>query len=285
MDARGAASAGGRDAWDKALKAATEALKISRELSDDEQGKLYTGTALCTLSEVFLAKRQGDEALQHANEAVSLFMEGNDEPSAGHAWVLCSQADILKEDYIQARDDANEGMEIFKIAGDDKAQAYAQSVLDLIEKVAPAPAASGFSPEMMQAMMAQMGQGGPAPAWKVPPSGQPKAAMAAAPAPEAAKQVARTGGGAAALDMSSGVTVETVSAKIKEVAMGIIGDEEDIEVDTPLMQAGLTSNTAVLLRDEMTTTIPGVNLPPTLMFDYPSIAAIAEFIVEKSTNG
>ena len=31
--------------------------------------------------------------------------------------------------------------------------------------------------------------------------------------------------------------------------------EDDIEVDTPLMQAGLTSNTAVLLRDEMTTTI------------------------------
>merc|ERR1719446_1114806 len=94
--------------------------------------------------------------------------------------------------------------------------------------------------------------------------------------------VARKGGGATALDMSGGITVETVSAKIKEVAMGIIGDEEDIEVDTPLMQAGLTSNTAVLLRDEMTTTIPGVNLPPTLMFDYPSISAIAEFIVERA---
>merc|ERR1719454_979333 len=132
-------------------------------------------------------------------------------------------------------------------------------------------------------MMAQMGGGG-APAWKVPGSAQMKQPIAAAAPEPAAGQTAvvRKAGTAGVLDVSAGMTVESVSAKIKEVAMGIIGDEEDIEVDTPLMQAGLTSNTAVLPRDEMTTTIPGVNLPPTLMFDYPSISAIAEFIVEKA---
>merc|ERR1719409_1505148 len=130
--------------------------------------------------------------------------------------------------------------------------------------------------------MAQMGGGAAAaPAWKVPPSGQMAAPVAAAAAPGQAA-VAKRGPGATALDVSGGLTVDIVSAKIKEVAMGIIGDDEDIEVDTPLMQAGLTSNTAVLLRDEMSTTIPGVNLPPTLMFDYPSIAAIADFIVERA---
>lgn len=284
LDVRGGAGAGGKDAWDKALRAGTEALKISRELSDDEQGKLFTGTALCTLAEVYLAKKSGDDALTQANEAVGLFIEGGDEPRAGHAWVLCAQADILKEDYNQARDDASEGLEIFKIANDEAGQKYAQSVLDLVDKIAPAPAATGFSPEMMQAMMAQMGGGG-APAWKVPGSAQMKQPVAAAAAPEPAAgqtAVVRKGGAAGVLDVSAGINVDIVSAKIKEVAMGIIGDEEDIEVDTPLMQAGLTSNTAVLLRDEMSTTIPGVNLPPTLMFDYPSISAIAEFIVEKA---
>lgn len=284
MDSRGAASAGGKDSWDKALKAGNEALKISRELSDDEQGKLFTATALCSLAEVYLSKQSADDALQSANEAVGLFMDGGDEPCAGHAWVLCAQADVLKQDYTQARDDAMEGLEIFKIAGDAQGQTYAQSVLDLVDRMAPAPAPqSGFSAEMMQAMMAQMGGGGgAAPAWKMPPSAQTAAPMAAAP--QVAGAVVKTGPGAAALDMSAGITVEIISAKIKEVAMGIIGDDEDIEVDTPLMQAGLTSNTAVLLRDEMTTTIPGVNLPPTLMFDYPSIAAIADFIVERANN-
>lgn len=278
-DSRGA----GKDGWDKALKAGNEALKISREISDDDSGKLFTATALCTLAEVHLAKRSADDALTHSNEAVGLFFEGGDEASAAHAWVLCAQADVLKEDWNQARDDAMEGLEIFKTAGDERGQAYAQSVLDLVERVAPPPQSSGFSPEMMQAMMAQMGGGGAAPAqWKVPPSAQGAAPVAAAadagPAP--AQAVARTGGKAAAL--TGALTVEIVSSKIKEVAMGIIGDEEDIEVDTPLMQAGLTSNTAVLLRDELSTTIPGVNLPPTLMFDYPSIAAISEFVVERA---
>lgn len=64
--------------------------------------------------------------------------------------------------------------------------------------------------------------------------------------------------------------------------MQIIGDAEDIEADTPLMQAGLTSNTAVLLRDELGRDLPGINLPPTLIFDYPSIQAMADFILEKS---
>jgi len=278
-DTKGMPSSG-KDGWDKALKAGTEALKISRELSDEEQGKLFTGTALCTLSEVFLAKRSGDDALQHSNEAVALFMEGGDEVSAGHAWVLCAQADILKEDYTQARDDASEGLEIFKIAEDEKGQTFAQSVLDLVERLSPAPAPmAGFSPEMMAAMMAQMQGGGGAapPAWKVPPSGQSQTPMAGA----AEQKVVQRGPQATAL-AAGGFTQEILAAKIKEVALSIIGDEEDIEADTPLMQAGLTSNTAVLLRDELSTTIPGVNLPPTLMFDYPSIQAISEFIIERS---
>merc|ERR1711879_1125411 len=106
------------------------------------------------------------------------------------------------------------------------------------------------------------------------------------PPPEAAPAgggaVARTGGTGSKLQLSSGIAKETVVKKINEVAMGIIGDGEAIEEDTPLMQAGLTSNTAVLLRDELSGDIPGVNFPPTLIFDYPSIGAIAEYVMEKA---
>merc|ERR1712224_303807 len=123
------------------------------------------------------------------------------------------------------------------------------------------PTQPGFSADMMQMLVAQMrGGGAAAPQWKVPPTGQKQGPVSIAPAPAEAAPVVRKGGGAAALDMSKGFNVETISAKIKEVAMGIIGDDDEIEVDMPLMQAGLTSNTAVLLRDEMSVTIPGVNL-------------------------
>merc|ERR1712054_593766 len=163
----------GKDGYEKALKTGLEALKISRELSDEENGKLFTATALGTLAEIFLAKKAADDALTHANEAVGLFIEAGDELSAGHAWVLCAQADILKEDFNQARDDGREGLEIFKNAGDAVGQGYAQSVLDLVDRLSPAPVQPGFSSEMMEMLVAQMqGGGAPAPQWKMPAPGQ-----------------------------------------------------------------------------------------------------------------
>merc|ERR1719399_1538782 len=139
----------------------------------------------------------------------------------------------------------------------------------------------------MQAMMAAQGGGGAA-QWKFPASAQVK--LATAPPPPAAggggeKAAARAPrAGGSALAVNSSLTAEVVTAKIKEIAMGIVGDDEDIEVDTPLMQAGLTSNTAVTLRDELSQDLPGINLPPTLLFDYPSITGIADFIVEKAQS-
>merc|ERR1711924_57276 len=84
------------------------------------------------------------------------------------------------------------------------------------------------------------------------------------------------------LHVTAGMDASVVAVKITEIAVQIIGDDEDIDLDMPLMQAGLTSNTAVMLRDELSKDLPGVNLPPTLMFDYPSITAISEFIIERA---
>merc|ERR1719215_275909 len=71
------------------------------------------------------------------------------------------------------------------------------------------------------------------------------------------------------LQVSAGMDAKIIEAKIKDIAASIIGDDEDLDVDIPLMSAGITSNTAVLLRDELSGALPGVKLPPTLMFDYP----------------
>merc|ERR1712060_330745 len=86
-----------------------------------------------------------------------------------------------------------------------------------------------------------------------------------------------------ALDLSKGVDAAVVRQKITEIACRITGAEDgEIEVDTPLMEAGLTSNSAILLRDELTQELPGINLPVTLVFDYPTISDMSELIVEQS---
>merc|ERR1712063_71754 len=69
-----------------------------------------------------------------------------------------------------------------------------------------------------------------------------------------------------ALDLSKGVDAAVVRSKITEIACRITGAEDgEIEVDTPLMEAALTSNSAILLRDELTQELPGINLPVTLV--------------------
>jgi len=152
------------------------------------------------------------------------------------------------------------------------------------KKLAPyqPPVAAGFDPSMLAMMQAQQAAGGGAPAMP-----RPAAAPAAGPAPEAAAAApgaegavaTRTAG--AAITLTSGMDPKIVSDKITQIAKDIIGDGEDIELDTPLMQAGITSNTAVILRDSLSQEIQGVNLPPTLMFDYPSVESITGFIMDK----
>merc|ERR1712066_1046205 len=79
------------------------------------------------------------------------------------------------------------------------------------------------------------------------------------PPPQAAVQeeaIASTGGGptiirrdGSPLELSAGMDPAIIRTKITELAGQIIGDADEFEADTPLMEAGLTSNSAVLLRD------------------------------------
>jgi len=87
---------------------------------------------------------------------------------------------------------------------------------------------------------------------------------------------------ASPLELKAGMDVATVKSKVTQVASIIMGGEDDFEADTPLMEAGLTSNTAMVLRDELSKDLPGIKLPMTLSFDYPSVQAIADFVMDQS---
>merc|ERR1719220_1938454 len=104
--------------------------------------------------------------------------------------------------------------------------------------------------------------------------------------PEQAQSVARDRGPRGpALDVSGGLDLATVKNKVLEIAARITGAEEgEIEADTPLMEAGLTSNSAILLRDELSQELPGISLPVTLVFDYPSISAMSDLIIDSSKS-
>merc|ERR1712007_132072 len=81
--------------------------------------------------------------------------------------------------------------------------------------------------------------------------------------------------------LSVGATTEAVVSRLAQITTLVLNADEAPEADVPLMQAGITSASAVQLRNEISTEVPGVDLPFTLIFDYPSINAIADYITSK----
>lgn len=69
-----------------------------------------------------------------------------------------------------------------------------------------------------------------------------------------------------------------VTAAVHEL-LGGLGDTTHIASNTPLMNAGLNSTAAVALTSTLESSL-GVALPPTLVFDYPSIDSIVDYLVD-----
>merc|ERR1712150_29724 len=75
-----------------------------------------------------------------------------------------------------------------------------------------------------------------------------------------------------------------VANRLSEIVRSIVDieDDEEVDLDTPLMQIGVTSKTAVELRNALTEEMPGINMPFTLVFDYPTVNAMAELVMEQN---
>ena len=71
-------------------------------------------------------------------------------------------------------------------------------------------------------------------------------------------------------------------AEVRDIIAGVLG--ADIGPDEPLMDAGLDSLSGVEIKSTLETRL-GVELPVTLVFDYPTINAIGGYIAANSRAG
>jgi aryl carrier-like protein len=67
---------------------------------------------------------------------------------------------------------------------------------------------------------------------------------------------------------------------VLNVAKGVL-QQDALAADAPLMEAGMDSLTAVEFRNRLTKELPGVKLSNTVMFDYPTVDAIAGFALSQ----
>merc|ERR1712232_1420366 len=75
----------------------------------------------------------------------------------------------------------------------------------------------------------------------------------------------------------SGPSPDAIVDNIKGAALDLIGSDE-LEADTPLMDAGLDSLAAVEFGGILQKQFQGVQMPGTLMFDFPNVKSISEFV-------
>jgi len=236
------------------------------------------GQALLTLGQVQLLGLQVDEALKASEQAMSVFLDLKDERNQANT--MCLQADIHLTNGLanKALVLVNKALAIFQDHNDKRGEWIAMGILEQITGPEEQSASSEQWTDEQWAQWEQWQQSQQQTPQQRPPQQRPPQPPQTEMATQPRK--ARTDLGTR-LDMST-ISVDSVRHRLIEIVRNTVDldDEEEIALDMPLMQVGITSRTAVQLRNNLSEEIPGVSLPFTLIFDYPSVAAISDMILE-----
>ncbi|CAK9089884.1 Tetratricopeptide repeat protein 28 (TPR repeat protein 28) [Durusdinium trenchii] len=233
---------------ERSLKPAKEAYKVAKTIG---AGKLM-GMAMHQTAYVLLVTVKPDEALKAAREAVDIFRQVDERAREAGSVILIAEIYHSKSEDEKALDAANEGLMLAKACGDPKKEKDANKLIEQIagKKYAYYQPYPGEMPTMPQ--QAEGGGG---------------SAQAAASAVAVEKQV--------------GLDPNMVQATVSEMAKQAIGVDDELFLDSALMDSGMDSLTAVSFRNGLQQQL-GVKLPSSLMFDYPTMKEVANRIVELS---
>jgi len=201
-------------------------------------------SAQCLLAQLHLASMKGQEAVEAASAAVAIFRGSGDVQGQGYALLMSAGGLLTSGKPGRAREAASKALLLFREAECAEGEQMAQHIIDIIEN----------PPQPDEEDLAGYGE-----------------------APEALQRSSQ----AAVADTSA--TTAALRDTIRETVNEIVG-MDDLQDDSPLMNMGLTSQSAVLLRNALTKELPGPSLPFTMMFDYPSIKHLTEFFVKRGQN-
>ncbi|CAK9055131.1 unnamed protein product [Durusdinium trenchii] len=85
--------------------------------------------------------------------------------------------------------------------------------------------------------------------------------------------------------MSGGVPKDLVNSTIINVLCDVLGDADLSDFSVPLMDMGLDSLSAVEFRNRVQASFDGLHLASTVMFDYPTVADLTDYIVAQFSEG
>jgi len=259
------------------IQAADAAVSFAREANLRNQ----EGQALMIAGQLQHSALQTHESLKTTEEAMAIFEESGDHRQQAN--VLCLQADahLATNNADRALVLVNKALAIYQDLGDRRGEWTAMQILEQItgpseplEDEQPS-SQDQWTPEQWaqwNEWQKQQSKGAGKGAQRGPPAQLQKV--------QAQQRQSRAVTGDK-LNMSN-LSVDTVRVRLNEIVKATVGleDGEDFDLDQPLMQVGITSRSAVELRNTLSEEIPGVDLPFTLIFDYPSVASISDMVLE-----
>jgi len=228
---------------DGALKASKEAVAIAKKF---EREKAFLANAYSILGQCQGMVGKMKEGLKSANEAIRIAEEDGDRKGQAAAMVTVGEIYSMNGKKDEAKKIAYKALDLAQKIKDQQTEASARQLIEHLE---------GKSGKKEESFAEDVGT----------PSG---------PDGDAASQAAPVGG------PYSGPTVDALIPKINELAMGLVSVDE-LDQDSPLMDAGLDSLSMVQFRNTLQQQFPGVPMPASLIFDNPSVRAVSANIVEE----
>lgn len=219
------------------------ARRIGGKLPEKAVANHLAGTAMGIVAQVHLLNWLPQESLEAAKESASLFRACEDPQGEAGAELAMADVHIFLEDFDAAAAAITRSSWVSEACEDEDGQAQAQWYF-----------------EHVQGLCQDAGR---------------ELQMLALPSDGALPAEASRASAAPAVDRS--LMVRSEIAKVIDKILMV----DDLSGDMPLMMAGLTSQSAVLMQRDLAQALPGVRLPTTLIFDYPTLNGMSEYIVTK----
>jgi len=225
-----------------AMTSARKALELARRADEN----FWISLSLFTLGEISLVDGDYEEALALATEAATVSINCGDPTQEAHAIGLCAHAHYKIGNLQKASEMARKGLAMSQEVQDVEGESAVRAILEEIEQVHQRDD-SGSTRFVPKAIVEIADSSVPAPVVQ-------------------GKEISK----------DRDFLTKTVLA----VARDAVGDDGDIDLDSPLMEAGMDSLSMVSFRNNLLTELDGVDLPATVVFEYPTLHSLVSYLME-----
>lgn len=244
--------AGASEFLQKAMTAANEGLILAKKTGD------LAARGWCSYwrAQVMTMCRHFEKALKTAQDAQHAFETASVESGVSHSLSLLADLYIVFGNDEKAKQSAEEALTIARACNDAAGEQLALDALQRIEKRRQEQLAKAPVKAQQQTVVATDDS----------QSALPAAAAAVSAAPVEKK----------------GLDPAYAKEKLLSLVKDVIASDDEVDQDVPLMEAGMDSLSSVQLMTEVSKAFK-LSLSPSLIFDFPTVRALTNHLVEETS--